>query len=83
MWGVTEQTIRERVASLRAEVTEIARLNEEYLHISHPREVEEAHKERRKRLKEIVMELKPLLPAHETVHRNVQRVIDTFIGQVS
>ena len=79
----TEPTIRERVNKLRAEIVEISRLNEEYLHISHPRKVEESHKKRRKRLKEIVMELKSLLPADETVYRNVQRVIDTFIGQVS
>ena len=60
MLDATEQTIRERVTKLRAELIEISRLNEEYLHISHTLQVKEAHTERRNRLEQIVMELRSL-----------------------
>ena len=54
------ETIRERVYHLRAEIAEISRLNEEYLHISHTQLVAASHTERRARLEEIVAELKTL-----------------------
>jgi len=60
MLDATEQTIRERVTKLRAELIEISRLNQEYLHISHTLQVKEAHTERRDRLEQIVMELRSL-----------------------
>jgi hypothetical protein len=56
----TEQSIRERVNLLRAEIAEISRLNEEYRHISHTLPTQETHTERRNRLERIVAELNSL-----------------------
>lgn len=56
----TEQSIRQRVNLLRAEIAEISRLNEEYAHISHTMPARENHIERRNRLQQIVAELKSL-----------------------
>jgi hypothetical protein len=56
----TEQSIRQRVNTLRAEIAEISRLNEEYLHISHTMPAREGHTERRNRLQQIGAELKSL-----------------------
>jgi hypothetical protein len=56
----TEQSIRQRINMLRAEIAEISRLNEEYPHISHTLPARETHTERRNRLEQIVVELKSL-----------------------
>jgi hypothetical protein len=56
----TEQSIRERVNLLRAEIAEISRLNEEYRHISHTLPTQETPTERRNRLEQIVAELNSL-----------------------
>jgi hypothetical protein len=56
----TEQSIRQRINMLRAEITEISRLNEEYPYISHSMLARENHIERRNRLQQIVAELKSL-----------------------
>ena len=55
-----EESIRERISILRAEIAEIARSNDEYLHISHTLPAQKSHTERRARLEEIIAELKSL-----------------------
>jgi hypothetical protein len=60
MFLATEQSIRQRVNTLRAEIAEISRLNEEYPHISHTLPARENHTERRNRLQQIVAELNSL-----------------------
>jgi hypothetical protein len=62
----TEQSIRQRVNMLRAEIADISRLNEEYPHISHTLPVRKIHTERLDRLEQIVMELKSL-----STHREI------------
>ena len=60
MLDATDQTIRARVNKLRAEIAEVSRLNEEYLHINHTLQVKEAQTERRNPLEQIVTELSAL-----------------------
>jgi hypothetical protein len=54
------EPMQQRIARLRSEVIEICRLNREYPHITHTREVAQRHRARRQRLEQIVAELRIL-----------------------
>jgi len=58
--SIAEEPIRQHIVRLRAEVIEISRRNKEYLHSRHPLAAVQRHKERRKRLEQIVAELRIL-----------------------